>query len=165
MAVHIPVSRLIDDLKSNDSLTRVNARMALLSRGNEALLPLILLLHSGKYWERWEAAKTLEQMGNPLATKALVKALRDEKFEIRWLAAEGLINIGKSVLKPLAEALMDDPDSVLLQQGAHHVLKGISESGNTGYITELLEALECRVPSVEVPFAASSMVQALQGQC
>jgi len=40
---------------------------------------------------RWEAAKTLVIIADPLAIPALIKGLKDEIFDIRWLAAEALM--------------------------------------------------------------------------
>ena len=131
MAITTKTSELLNNLISPNGAVRVQARKELISRGNQAVLPLMVLLKSGTYWGRWEAAKALQDMKSPLSIKALIGALRDDKFEIRWLAAEGLINIGRRVCKPLAEALIETPNSRLLQQGAHHVFKGICDQEST----------------------------------
>ena len=161
MAITTKTSVLLDNLLSTNGAVRVQARKELVSRGNEAVLPLMLLLKTGTYWGRWEAAKALQDMKNPLSIQALIGALRDDKFEIRWLAAEGLINIGKLVCKPLAQALIRNPDSKLLQDGAHHVFKDICEQDSSKYIQELINALEGIVPSVEAPLAASILLDNL----
>jgi len=41
---------------------------------------------------------------------ALIKTFEDEEFDIRWLAAEGVIGLGVSGLKPLLQALIDHGD-------------------------------------------------------
>jgi HEAT repeat protein len=110
---------------------------------------------------RWEAAKALSQIGNQKAIKALLEALTDEKFEVRWLAAEGLIRIGRRAIVPLLEALVNQSDSYWLREGIHHVLHDM----NTGKITEVLRpvlvALEGSEPTLEVPQAAQAALDAL----
>ena len=110
---------------------------------------------------RWEAAKALSQIGNNRVIKALLEALSDEKFEVRWLAAEGLIRIGHKAIVPLLEALVNHSDSYWLREGIHHVLHDM----NTGKITEVLRpvlvALEGPEPSLEVPLASQAALDAL----
>ena len=48
---------------------------------------------------RWEAAKALGKIGDPKAALALVGALEDPRSGIRWLAAEGLMAIGREALR------------------------------------------------------------------
>jgi HEAT repeat protein len=67
--------------------------------------PIVLVLSNKKHWVRWEAAKALGQIGDKSATEALTKALEDNEFDVRWLAAEGLIIIGRDSIKLLLEAL------------------------------------------------------------
>jgi nucleotide-binding universal stress UspA family protein len=150
------VDSLIGDLASNDSVVRVKARRSLVAMGREAVRPLVEALRSKKHWVRWEAAKALAQIGNPTATQALVDALEDEEFDVRWLAAEGLIRIGAESIEPLLKALIERPDSLWLQEGAHRVLHDMDRGDLDDILRPVLGALEDVKPSLEVPSAAEA---------
>jgi HEAT repeat protein len=116
------IQRLIKDFSNQDRKVRERARRDLLVIGEPALLPLAQSLSTDDRWARWEIAKTLAQMRNPQAAPILVKELENNDPDVRWLAAEGLIALGANGLTPLLQALINNPSSFLLYQGAHHVL-------------------------------------------
>jgi hypothetical protein len=103
----------------------------------------------------------LSQIGNNKAIKALLEALSDEKFEVRWLAAEGLIRIGRKAIVPLLETLVNHSDSYWLREGIHHVLHDMNKGKITEVLRPVLEALEGTAPSLEVPLAAKAALDTL----
>ncbi len=123
------IESLIADLASDHGLTRQRARESLAAIGQPAVAPLIAALADSKRQVRWEAVKALGEIGDPAAASALVSALEDEGSGIRWLAAEGLIAIGREGLKPLLQALVHYSDSEWLREGAHHVLRRLAANG------------------------------------
>jgi HEAT repeat protein len=160
-AVMDTTAALVADLNSPDGLVRVKARKALVAIGQPAVKYLVKSLASKKQWVRWEAAKTLGQIGDTGATSALIKALEDKMFDVRWLAAEGLNSIGNDALVPLLQALEKHPDSLWLREGVHHVLHNL-EGGHLNKILDpVLLALESFEPSVEAPLAATKALEAL----
>ena len=110
---------------------------------------------------RWKTAKTLGQIGDPTAIQALIKALEDKMFDVRWLAAEGLISIGGKALIPLLRNLMDHSDSLWLREGVHHVLHDLDNPGINEVLQPVLVALEGFEPSVDAPLAADIALKAL----
>ncbi len=157
----VTINSLIADLGSKDGLVRVRARRSLVAIGGQVVGPLAKALASKKQWVRWEAAKALGQIGDVAATQALIIALEDEMFDVRWLAAEGLIAIGREALVPLLHALIERSDSEWLREGAHHVFHDLS-SGELGEVLRLiLAALEDLDASIKVPFAAEAALNKL----
>lgn len=155
------ISSLITDLNSRDGLVRVKARKSLVAIGHRSVKPLVKALASKKQWVRWEAAKTLSQIGDPIATQALIKALEDKNFDVRWLAAEGLNSIGQEAIVPLLQVLEKRPDSFWLREGAHHVLHELEGGHLNRTLNPVLLALEGFEPSVEVPLATAKALDAL----
>jgi HEAT repeat protein len=156
------IRKLITDLNSQDGLVRVKARKSLVEIGGPAVPMLVKALSNKKQWVRWEAAKTLGQIGDSRATTALIKALDDKLFDVRWLAAEGLDSIGHEAIIPLLQALEKHPDSLWLREGVHHVLHNL-EGGHLNKILDpVLTALEGFEPSVEAPLAAGKALEALK---
>ena len=92
----------------------------------------------------------------------LVKALEDEEFAIRWLAATGLIGMNIRGLKPLLRALMGQDDSYLVREGAHHVIHDLAKGELRKYLAPVLAALEDVEPAVEVPGAALRALEMLE---
>lgn len=156
------VRALVVDLGSKEGLIRVRARRALVIIGGKAVAPLEKALTSKYDYKRWEAAKTLGQIGDPEATEALINALQDKMFDVRWLAAEGLIAIGRPALVPLLRKLSEEADSLSLREGVHHVLHDINLGGNLKEILRpVRKALEDVEAPLEVPFAAEAALKSL----
>jgi HEAT repeat protein len=136
------VGGLIKSLSSNNSVERKRAREILVNIGKPAMGYLEKLSTSRIFLERREAVKTAAQINDPSGIHLLVKALDDPHFEIRWIAAEGLIDLGKVSLMPLLLMLMDKYESVFFRQGAHHVLSGLKIRGYYTDSNRLLSLLQ-----------------------
>jgi nucleotide-binding universal stress UspA family protein len=155
------IDSLVGDLASDDGIVRVKARKSLVAMGKQVVGPLIEALKSKKNWVRWEAAKTLAEINDPSATQSLVNALEDDEFDVRWLAAEGLIHIGAKTMEPLLKALMERPDSLWLREGAHHILHDLRETNFKESVKPVLAALEDVQPSLEVASAAEEALDVI----
>jgi hypothetical protein len=119
------IEDLIKVFYGKDVINIKKARYELVKIGKPAIKYLAGLLNEPKEHIRWEAIKTLSQIADPESIPVLIKALENDDFDVRWLAAEGLIEIGKESIKPLLKSLVHDQDSRFLLEGAHHVLKGL----------------------------------------
>lgn len=64
----------------------------------------------------------LRDIADRRAIDGLVEALGDHTFEVRWVAAEALINIGRPVVPAVLRALMQHADSTWFRDGCRHVL-------------------------------------------
>jgi hypothetical protein len=155
------INSLIADLGSQDGLVRVKARKSLVAIGRPSVVLLEKALTSKKEWVRWEAAKTLGQIGDTEATATLINALRDKLFDVRWLAAEGLVHIGREALPSLLRAYIEHPDSSWLQEGVHHVLHDVIGGDLTEILQPVILALEGFEPSVEAPPVAAAALKKL----
>ncbi len=155
------IKSLVADLGSQEGQVRVRARRFLVAIGGQGVKPLVKALASKSEWVRWEAAKTLGQIGDPATVQALVKALEDKMFDVRWLAAEGLISIGREALVPLLRALIEHPDSLWLREGVHHVLHDVDKEDINEILQPVLAALEGFEPSVEAPLAIKTALSTL----
>ena len=145
---------LVADLASHNDTKRVNARHSLVAMGKATVPLLTEALKSQNSLMRWEAAKALGEIADPGTASALVDALEDDDFDIRWLAAEGLTKLNILALKPLLQALEKRGDSILLQEGAHHVFHDLAKGGLRKFLVPILAALEALEPGEEVPWAA-----------
>ena len=148
------IGSLVAALASPDRATRQSARETLVALGHPAVGPLIALLDDRRDHVRWEAAKSLSDIGDSAAAPALVKTLEDRDAGVRWLAAEGLIRMRKAGLKPLFQALIERSDSPWLREGAHHVLHALTKMGLAEGAKPVLTALEGIEPTATVPSAA-----------
>jgi len=157
------IRALIESFHSRSGMRRLEARRTLLEIGTLAIPALIEALEDPRWRVRWEAAKTLEEIGDPAATPALLKALEDSNPDVRWLAAEGLVAIGESALVPLLRELLERPESMLLREGAHHVVRRMMRRGLKEVLSPVRAALDSPNPRSEVPLAAEEALIALTG--
>ena len=152
---------LVDNLGSTDDDTRVTARRSLAAMGKPAVPTLTEALKNKKYLIRWEAAKALNEIGDPAAAPALVNALEDEEFDVRWIAAEGLIKLNIYGVVPLLQALEKRGDSTLLREGAHHVFHDLAKGALRKYLGPVLDVLEDTQPGEAIPMAAFRALESL----
>jgi HEAT repeat protein len=156
------LSLLSKNLINNDGFVRLNARNSLIKIGSKAVPTLIEALSSKQVLKRWEAAKALSQIADPAATNALVNAMDDRVFDVRWLAAEGLIAIGSQVIEPLLYLLKNHPDSVRLREGIHHVIYAFNKKDPNEILQPVINALEDSEAVLEVPWAVEKALKLLK---
>ena len=155
------IRNYINEIISQSGLRRQSARLALVEIGETAVGILALLMMHPQWKVRWEAVKALSQMKNAITAPLLINALEDEYESIRWIAAEGLINLGKEGLMALLEALISYKLSVMLRQGAHHVIKEFSKRYTLSGIDELMASLEGTNNYFELPVNAKNVLNSI----
>lgn len=157
------IPALIDIFNDENAHTRSVARQQLVGLGPQAVPELIEALHSQNWHVRWEAAKTLGEIGSPDAAPGLVLLLDDEDTGVRWAAMGSLTRLGRFAVRPLMELLIHDFHSGRVRQGAHRVLH---ELNSRGHLDEselrVLAAMEGKSPSIEVPWLASEVLKKYQ---
>jgi HEAT repeat protein len=157
------VAELIAALESPGPVARRKAREALVALGKPAVPSLIQLLSHRKPHVRWEAAKALGGIADPIAASALVNALKDRDGDVRWLAAEGLTALGQDALHPLLAALIERHESDWLCEGAHHVCHVLVKKRGLGQVLQpLLAALAQSEPEAAAPLAAYTALSQLR---
>jgi vesicle coat complex subunit len=157
------IPTLVADLASSDPTVRTNARKALVAIGKLTVPSLIRLLSHRKPHVRWEAAKALGGIADPIAATALVNALDDRDSDVRWLAAEGLAALGRESLQPLLAALIERAQSLWFCEGAHHVCHTLVNRKRLGPILRpVLASLKQSEPEVAAPPAAYAALSKLR---
>jgi HEAT repeat protein len=158
------IESLIAALSSSDGLTRQNARARLIEHGHQAVGDLIRTLKHPQEQVRWEAAKALVTIADPAATAALADALSDQDGDVRWLAAEGLIALGRDSVWPVLERLTHRAESEKFREAAHHVLHAHFDGDMDELLGPVLSALDGPSPETAVPVAAyGALRKARQG--
>jgi hypothetical protein len=158
----IPV--LFKDLESKNGLVRETARKKLVGMGSSAVDYLSDLVSGPDDTVRWEAFKALSEIADPSSTPILIHSLYDVNEEIRWIAAEGLIAIGRNVVEPLLEELLKNPRSFRLKRGVHHVLTGLSTTDKSVDFTGLLDALNDQSTKIHVPTVTYNVLRKVKKQ-
>jgi len=157
---------LINLLKSKEVKERIKARKFLVSIGKPAVSSLSLVLENSKdYKARWEAAKALGAIGDTKAIPSLVKALEDTESDVAWLAAKALEKFKKAAWPELMSALVKrGSDSILLQHGAHHVLRKQKDKRFDELLEVLRKALESKSVPESTPVAAYNILKKMKMQ-
>jgi hypothetical protein len=157
------IDALIADLGSNSEATRKRAEKQFRQMGQGAVGPLLQALTNSTEYGRGRAARTLGEIGDPAAAAALVKALEDDKFDVRWLAARAVVALGRPGLEALLQALIERPHSTFLRESAHHVLHDEAHAKWSKQLVPMIRALEGSDPEAAVPIAAEKALRALFG--
>ena len=89
--------------------------------------------------------------------------LDDQRFDMRWLAAEGRIRLGEAGIAPLLRSLESVAwDNVWLRQGVHHILRSQPCGSLGAIIAPVVAALKGPKPGLSVPLAASHALSAME---
>jgi HEAT repeat protein len=149
----ISTQSLVNLLENDDEKVRTRARKSLVTIGKKAVPSLSLVLENSKvYKARWEAAKALSEIGDLKSIPTLVKALEDPESDVAWLAAKALEKFRKATWPVLLRALVEHGSkSVLLQHGAHHILRKQKVEG----YNDLLDILRTSLETGSVPESIS----------
>ena len=157
------VEQLIADLNCDEYITCQKARRKLVEMGSVIVPRLVQELSNDKYWVRWEVTKALGQIADKSSAEALVKALEDREFDVRWLAAEALIHIGRDAIEPLLLALANHGDrSIMLRNGAHHVLHDMNLGPLRTTLLPVMKAVEDSEPYSEILIVARKTLETLK---
>ncbi len=162
-----PVPTLIRQLSVADGAERESARNALARRGKEVIDQLEPLIESPNVRERWEAAKTLAQMRDAAAAPILARAMNDDRFDVHWVASEGLINLGLKGVPSALRSLVEKAHSVRVREGANRVLgevlRGLPlDEKEATVIRDVLDTLHGFHPVEEIAETAYRAVRALE---
>ncbi len=159
------IDTLVTKLASHNTATRRYAHESIVHIGQPAVSALIEALKHHDSQVRWEAAKTLGEIGDPSAAPALVEALEDDAIQVRWRAGESLIIFREAGLRPLLHALIQRAESAWLRDSARHVLRGLVKTTQRldDVVTPVLIALQDVEPRMVVPPAAATALKRLIG--
>ena len=144
-------------LADNDGSVRETARNLLISIGSPAIDYLFEMISHPDVIARWEALKILIEIKDPDIIPLLINALDDSSSAIRWLAAEGLAEMGKEAFMDMLTALSAYPDTVSLRKGVKHVMMKHIAACKDPNIVELVQFLDepdaaFRLPVLMIPY-------------
>jgi HEAT repeat protein len=91
---------------------------------------------------RLEAVKVVKNIADKRSIPVLIYLLDDNETGIRWVAAEGLVNIGRSSIIPLLRSIRDRKNPAFLYRGAHHVLNSLLYTDEKEKLQPLLLSLD-----------------------
>lgn len=115
------LEHLFKKLEDSNGFEREEAREKLVKMGEKVIPHLLDLIESPKHRLRWESMKALSAIKSQSLIPFFIEQMDSDESDIRWMAAEGLINIGKPVVKLVLEALIEKSHSIFLLSGAHHI--------------------------------------------
>lgn len=129
-------------LDSESSVKKLAARRTLVKMGRSIIPKLHKLLSSDNGSLRMEVAKIVELIADRRSIPFFINLLDDKEFEIRWIAAEGLIKIGKRSILPLLKSVRDGKSSFIFNKGAHHVLMSLFNENEKNKLKSFLLSLD-----------------------
>ncbi|EMI52897.1 HEAT repeat domain-containing protein [Rhodopirellula sallentina] len=158
------IDNWVADLASDDGVIREQARNRLVAkRGPDVVRALVGELVDPRKRVRWEAAKALTEIGDPVAALPLVHAMTDSDDEVAWLAAEGIASLGDVGLSAALSGIAKDCKSLEYCKVAHHCLKGFRKLDlHEEIIAPVMSALEGFEPKLSAPVAAYRALRELK---
>jgi hypothetical protein len=129
-------------LDTKDSGNKLASRKTLAAMGKTVLPKMHKLLETEDVSFRMEVAKILELIADSRSIPIFIRLLDDKEFEIRWIAAEGLIKIGRRSIIPMLKSVRDGESSHFHNEGVHHVLLSLINKTEKDKLVQLLNSLE-----------------------
>jgi hypothetical protein len=136
------VKTIKGSLDRKDYIKKKSARETLVKMGKKILPQMHKLLSSENDSLRMETAKITELIADSRSIPSLIKLLDDPIFDIRWIAAEGLIKIGRRCICPLLKSVREGRSSLLFNSGTHHILLGLLDEKEKDILMPLLQSLD-----------------------
>lgn len=128
---------LIAELTSADVQRRLHAQHNLISRGSAAVPALIESLADDDPHVRSAVAQVLAVIAEPSTAPALAARLGDEVAPVRWIAAEGLVALGKAGLAAALRTLADvEAMSPQLKAAVRHILLKLRDDARLGEVVK-----------------------------
>ena len=120
----------------------------------------VLKDHKLSEFEREQGIRYIQNHPSPEGAEALVAALEDSDFGVRWTAAAALADMGEAGMPALLRALSTPGhDDQLLREGARHVLHYNTSAKVSSRTGELLKALKGPGAETETMLAASRILR------
>jgi HEAT repeat protein len=136
------VKLINESLDTDDYSKKLSARGTLVKMGRTIIPQMHKLLDSENDLLRMEAAKIVELIADRRSIPLLLRLLDDMIFDIRWIAAEALIKIGRQSICPLLKSVRDGRSSLFFNRGAHHILLGLVSENEKNKLMPLLQSLD-----------------------
>jgi HEAT repeat protein len=150
-------AELIQKLSSPHVPERERARTELVALGRMAFPELQAACERGDGRGRLEACKALTEIADPAAVPTFIRCLEGDQQDLRWVAAEGLSNIGGPAIEPLLMALIDRAAAHTILDGAVHALRGLARRMTEPILEPVIAAaVRAPEPGVSVPLAAET---------
>jgi HEAT repeat protein len=143
-------SLILELLDKKNFDLKLDARNTLAKMGKTILPQLHMLLLTGNVDLRKEVAKVVELIASNQSIPVLITLLDDVDFDIRWIAAEGLIKIGRKSIVPLLESIRDGNSSYFTDKRAHHVLEHLLTESEKNELETLLLSLDDYLEAREI---------------
>lgn len=140
--------RIVALLEADTYEVHASARKDLVKNGDKILPVMYKLMKSEHEQIRKESAKIVELIAHESSIPYVVKMLDDRESEIRWIAAEALIRIGRPSIRAVLQELTDNASSYYLRQSAHHVLAKLLKKTDSSELKQLVHVLN---KGMEIP--------------
>ena len=131
-----------DSVDEKNYSRQINAGKTLEKMGKTIIPEMHKLLNSKNNLLRKRAARVVKLIADKRSIPFLINLLDDKEFDIRWIAAVGLIRIGRRSIVPLLKSIRDGGSSYFLNQGAHHVFDSLLNEKEKVGMNQLLLCLE-----------------------
>lgn len=154
------IAALIPGLLSTHLKQRSSSRRKIEKMGVAILPEIHKMIWAKNKQLQWEAAKIVQNIASPQSLDALISLLEDPESDIRWIAAEGLINIGRKSIVPLLKAVIEKGESLDLQHSARSVFKRLFTKEEKIRFSDLLRALKNKHKTAIIAPAKASEVMA-----
>jgi HEAT repeat protein len=135
------MDRLYRLVSLNNYHEHIKAQDELAAMGKEILPVMYTLMNSNSAILRKEAAKIMKLIADRTSIPVAIGMLEDSFGDIRWIAAETLIRIGRRSIRPLLKTIYKNSQSYFLREGAHHVLSELIREDDTNELKELRHIL------------------------
>ena len=135
------LKRLYSLIELDNYKEHIKAKQYFVKEGENILPVMHKLLKSHSRIIRKESIKVVELIAHKSSIPIAIDMLRDRETDIRWIAAETLIRIGRDSINPLLEALVANGTSYYLRQGAHHVLAELVNEKDPKELKQLVHVL------------------------
>ena len=131
-----------ESFESKNYRKKIDARNTLVKKDKTIVPPMHKLLESESNLIRRKAIKIVELFADRRSIPVFINLLDDDEFEIRWIAAEGLVRIGRYSILPLLESVRYGDSSFIHNKAVYHALLGLLNEKEKENLLSLFHSLD-----------------------
>jgi nucleotide-binding universal stress UspA family protein len=151
------------DFIEHGNPARVEAALSLAPElGPDAIPQLADVAADTTAERRWGAYHAIRKIGGPAAIDPLVEGLQCDDLSVRWIASDGLIEIGHPAIPALLRALATANPTPIFHRAALRVLRRAELSGHEDSLQRLLDSLEHATTVVQAPPLAQELLREIE---
>ncbi|MEZ4503522.1 MAG: universal stress protein [Dehalococcoidia bacterium] len=153
---------VVDFIEFGPAAAREAALMIAEDLDTSVIPELTRVAHESEGERQWAAYQAIRRIGGEAAIEPLLHVLSSDRIELRWVASDGLFEIGTPAVVALLRMIATSAPSLTVHRAARRVLRRAPLVGHEAARDRLVESLAPETTIVQSPTLAQELLRELE---